>query len=193
MYVHGFPRKVFRQEKLQSSQKKSTALSLVPNWTDCMSHEFESCKEAFSLCREEGTGIQAALWTTVDNTEHRMIHWLQLISIANSRLGGSDCASLERKVNDLQREVRREVSVSTTTRAKRKAQLPTRTVPASGFGRRSTTETCFNGRDRAKNNAPQKGKNKGTHQGGSSSSRPKSIFSFALSTHGQSCMLDVSW
>ena len=60
---------------------------LVPKWTDCMSYECELRKEAYRLSREEGSGIKAALWTTIENTEHRIIHWLQLISIANSRPG----------------------------------------------------------------------------------------------------------
>ena len=58
------------------------------------------------MCREEGFGIKAVLWNTIANNEHRMIHWLQLISIANSQSGGGDYAALERKLNDLQREVR---------------------------------------------------------------------------------------
>ena len=81
-------------------------LLLVPKWTDRMSCEFELHKEACCLCREERSGIKDALWTTIENTEHRTIHWLQLISISNSRPGGGDYAALERKVNDLQREVR---------------------------------------------------------------------------------------
>ena len=83
-------------------------LLLVPRWTNCVSYEFQIRKEASRLCREEGAGIKAAsLWATLANTEHRMLHWLQLVSIANSRSGGGgDYAALERKFNELQREVR---------------------------------------------------------------------------------------
>ena len=37
------------------------------------------------LCREQGYSIQAALWATYRNQEHRMKHWVTLLSIANSR------------------------------------------------------------------------------------------------------------
>ena len=66
----------------------------------------KSTRRLFDCAEKKGFGIKAALWNTIANNEHRMIHWLQLISIANSRSGGGDYAALERKVNDLQREVR---------------------------------------------------------------------------------------
>ena len=74
--------------------------------TVCRTSEYEIRNEAFHVCQEEGFGIKAALWSTIANQEHRMVHWLQLISIANSRSGGGDYAALERKLNDLQREGR---------------------------------------------------------------------------------------
>ena len=109
-------------------------LLLVTEWTDCMSHEVELRKDANRLCREEGSGIKAALWTTIENTEHGMIHWLQLVSIANSRPGGGDCAALERKVNDLQREVRRRSRTPRRKGGNRKPPSPSRPVPAAGSG-----------------------------------------------------------
>ena len=48
------------------------------------------------LCREQGYSIQAALWATYRNQEHRMKHWVTLLSIVNSRSEGtSDKAARE--------------------------------------------------------------------------------------------------
>ena len=91
-----FLEKLLDKQNFNRYKEVNGTLLLVPKWTDCLSYEFEIRKEAFRLCREEGFGIKAALWNTITNNEHRMIHWLQLISIANSRSGGGDYAALER-------------------------------------------------------------------------------------------------
>ena len=39
---------------------------------------------AYHTKRKEHQAPQAALWAALGDTEHRMLHWLQLISIANS-------------------------------------------------------------------------------------------------------------
>ena len=61
----------------QAKEVNGTLL-LVTKWTDCMSYEFELREDANCLCRKEGSGIKAALWTTIENTEHRMIHCFSL-------------------------------------------------------------------------------------------------------------------
>ena len=97
-----FLERLLDKKNFNLHKEVSGTLLLVSKWTDCMSYEFELRKDANRLCREEGSGIKSALWTTIENTEHRMIHWLQLVSIARG-----DCAELERKVNELQREVQK--------------------------------------------------------------------------------------
>ena len=57
---------------------------ITPSWTYCLSYELELRKDAFRLCKEQQYGIQAALWATLRNTEHRMKHWLQLVAIPNT-------------------------------------------------------------------------------------------------------------
>ena len=57
----------------------------APTWAHCMEHEFQLRREAMKLCREQGHSIQAALWAAYRNQEHRMKHWVTLLSIANSR------------------------------------------------------------------------------------------------------------
>ena len=78
---------------------------ISPSWSFCLSYEFELRKEAFRLCKEQQYGIQAALWSTIRNTEHRMKHWLQLIAIPNtpSSSGGPELQSLKKRIADLER------------------------------------------------------------------------------------------
>ena len=78
---------------------------ISPSWSFCLSYEFELRKEAFRLCKEQQYGIQAALWATLRNTEHRMKHWLQLIAIPNtpSSSSGSELQSLNKRTADLEK------------------------------------------------------------------------------------------
>ena len=140
-----FLEKLHDKKNFNLHKEVNGTLLLVPKWTDCLSYEFEIRKEAFRLCREVGFGIKAALWNTITNNEHRMIQWLQLFSIANSRSGGGDYAALERKMNDLQRSSRA-ISITPETRCNRRPKaltapsqwrsqtLPTRGNPASAKG-----------------------------------------------------------
>ena len=57
----------------------------APTWAHCMEYEFQLTREAMKLCREQGYSIQAALWAAYRNQEHRMNHWVTLLSIANTR------------------------------------------------------------------------------------------------------------
>ena len=76
----------------------------APVWTHCMEHEFQLRRDAMKLCREQGYSIQAALWATYRNQEHRMKHWVTLLSIANSRSDGiSDKAA--REIEQLKKQV----------------------------------------------------------------------------------------
>ena len=78
---------------------------ISPSWSFCLSYEFEIRKEAFRLCKEQQYGIQAALWATSRNTEHRMKHWLQLIAIPNtpSSSSSSELQSLKKRITDLEK------------------------------------------------------------------------------------------
>ena len=78
---------------------------IFPCWSFCLSYEFELRNEAFRFCKEQQYGIQAALWATLRNTEHRMKHWLQLIAIPNtpSSSSGSELQSLKKRVADLEK------------------------------------------------------------------------------------------
>ena len=76
----------------------------APVWTHCMEIEFQLRRDAMKLCREQGYSIQAALWATYRNQEHRMKHWVTLLSIANSRSDAiSDKAA--REIEQLKRQV----------------------------------------------------------------------------------------
>ena len=53
-------------------------------WPHCLAYELELRREAYKKCREENMGFSAAWWQTYGDSEHRMLHWLQLVSLANS-------------------------------------------------------------------------------------------------------------
>ena len=78
---------------------------ISPSWSFCLSYEFEIRKEAFRLCKEQQYGIQAAVWATLCNTEHRMKHWLQLIAIPNapSSSSGFELQPLKKRIADLEK------------------------------------------------------------------------------------------
>ena len=57
---------------------------VAPPWGHCLSYEYELRREAYKRCREQSMGFNAAWWSTHADTEHRMLHWLQLVSLATS-------------------------------------------------------------------------------------------------------------
>ena len=59
---------------------------VAPPWGHCLSYEYELRREAYKRCREQSVGFNAAWSCTYADTEHRMLHWLQLVSLANSVL-----------------------------------------------------------------------------------------------------------
>ena len=72
--------------------KKNFALSkeldgkplVAPPWPHCLSYELELRREAYKRCRERNMGFSSAWWETYGDSEHCMLHWLQLVSLANS-------------------------------------------------------------------------------------------------------------
>ena len=148
-----FLERLFDEKNFNLHKEAHGTLLLVPKWTYCMSYEYELHKEAHRLCREEGFGIKAALWSTIDNTEHRVIHWPQLTSIANSRSGGGDNAALERKEDDLQREARGRSRSPRRQGGNRKPKaLP---APSQKLALTDGPKTRSNFRQRNKNGAKQ--------------------------------------
>ena len=83
----------------------------APCWELCMSYEFELRREAYKQCRETTIGISAAWWNAYRSQQHRMMHWLQLVSLANSSSSSSGSSSqmarMQKDITDLRNEVRR--------------------------------------------------------------------------------------
>ena len=76
----------------------------APVWTHCMEYEFQLRRDAMKPWREQGYSIQAAPWATYRNQEHRVKHWVTLLSIANSRSDAiSDKAA--REIEQLKKQV----------------------------------------------------------------------------------------
>ena len=94
-----FPRilKELLGKKNFSLKKELEGQPLVaPPWGHCLSYEYELRREAYKRCREQSIGFNAAWWGAYADTEHRMLHWLQLVSLANSvpQLTSQSVASL---------------------------------------------------------------------------------------------------
>ena len=97
-----FPRilKELLGKKNFSLKKELEGQPLVaPPWGHCLSYEYELRREAYKRCREQSMGFNAAWWDTYADTEHRMLHWLQLVSLGNSvpQLSSQSVASLVQK------------------------------------------------------------------------------------------------
>ena len=73
-------------------------------WAHCMEYEFQLRREAMKLCREQGYSIQAALWAAYRNQEHRMKHWITLLSVANTRCDATS-GKASREVEQLKEQV----------------------------------------------------------------------------------------
>ena len=151
-------------------------LLLVPKWTDCISYDFEVRKEAHRLCREEGAWIKAALSATLENTEHRIIHWLQLISKTLVQAEAATMLPLNEN--------------STNCREKCRAVLGYHDdVQPLALHDAPQQKRVYNGNDRARINAQKQRQNKRASQGGSSSARfgrssSRTTALFAVSTSG---------
>ena len=50
----------------------------------CLSYEYELRREAYKQCRGSTIGVNEAWWDAYRSQQHRMMHWLQLVSLSNS-------------------------------------------------------------------------------------------------------------
>ena len=76
---------------------------IVPKWEHCLEYEYQVRSQAIKLCVRKGYSFQSAWWTVHRDVEHRMEHWMQLLTIANS---SSEVAQLRREVERLRQSVR---------------------------------------------------------------------------------------
>ena len=86
----------------------------APCWEHCLSYEYELRREAYKQCRESTVGFSEAWWNAYRSQQHRMMHWLQLVSLANSAPSSSSSSAapsqqvvkLQKELADLRNEVR---------------------------------------------------------------------------------------
>ena len=125
-------------------------------WTHCLGY----------VAREEGSSIQAALWTAYENPQHRATNWITFLSIANAKniLDNSEVAFLRWKVDALQRRLSRSPRMQMVDHQRKrpkvwagngKAPLKTELVTFSQDGDRS----------KANVKGKKKGNTKGTRNG----------------------------
>ena len=81
--------------------------SVVPRWEHCLEYEFQLRKEAIRLTVEENFSIQAALWHAFEDQQHKLTHWVQLLTIANAQQACSsdEVSKLRKEVADLRKMV----------------------------------------------------------------------------------------
>ena len=80
---------------------------VVPRWEHCLEYEFQLRKEAIRLTVEENFSIQAALWHAFEDQQHKLTHWVQLLTIANAQQACSsdEVSKLRKEVADLRKMV----------------------------------------------------------------------------------------
>ena len=136
----------------------------APCWEHCMSYEFEFRREAYKQCRETTIGISAAWWNAYRSQQHRMMHWLQLVSMANSSssfsASSSQMAKMQKEITDLRNEVRNRsrtptVFQKTTTESGRRALTNSQqlALPASGSAAKAKTKGQGKGNGKRRNRA----------------------------------------
>ena len=91
---------------------------IVPKWEHCLEYEYQVRSQAIQLCVRKGYSFQSAWWTVHRDVEHRMEHWMQLLTIANSSsdlahapsasaaVHNTEVAQLRREVERLRQSVR---------------------------------------------------------------------------------------
>ena len=91
---------------------------IVPKWDHCLEYEYQVRRQAIKLCVRKGYSFQSAWWTVYRDVEHRMEHWVQLLTIANSSsdlahtpsasaaVHNTEVAQLRREVDRLRQSVR---------------------------------------------------------------------------------------
>ena len=78
---------------------------IVPQWSHCLEYEFQVRKAAIQLTRSQGLQIQKALWSVYRNEQHRMEHWVTLLTIANAAAPSSPNAALTSKLNRMEQQI----------------------------------------------------------------------------------------
>ena len=91
---------------------------IVPKWEHCLEYEYQVRRQAIKLCVRKGFSSQSAWWSVYRDVEHRMEHWVQLLTIANSSsdlahtpsasaaVHNTEVAQLRREVDHLRKVVR---------------------------------------------------------------------------------------
>ena len=90
-------------ENMFMMQREVAGMTLVvPRWEHCLDFEFQLRKEDIRLAV-----IQAALWLAFEEQQHKLPHWVQLLTIANARQAGpsDEVSKLRKEVADLRKMV----------------------------------------------------------------------------------------
>ena len=82
---------------------------LAPDWNSCLEYEFQLRKQACKVIRESQKPIAAALREAYEDPQHRMTHWISLLSLSNSKeqSESSEIASLKKRLAAFERSSNR--------------------------------------------------------------------------------------
>ena len=83
---------------------------IVPEWEHCLEYEYQVRRQAIKLCVRKGFSFWSAWWSVYRDVEHRMEHWTQLFTIANSSSDLAHTPSASAAVHNTEvAQLRREV------------------------------------------------------------------------------------
>ena len=162
---HKFLKQLLSKQDFNLQKEIQGQFLSPPSWEHCLSYELELRREACKQCRESSVGIKAAWWGAYNNQKHRMMHWLQLVSLANSQpaaSSSSELAKVQKELADLHNEVRNRSRKPNSRGRGRggRGSAPAQLALPAPFG--GANQTQFKSRDRGK-----KGGGKGNRTGGS--------------------------
>ena len=82
---------------------------LAPDWNSCLEYEFQLRKKACKIIREFQKPIVTALREAYEDPQHRMTHWISLLSLSNGReqSDASELAVLKKRLAAYERAANR--------------------------------------------------------------------------------------
>ena len=144
---------------------------VVPRWEHCLEYEFQLRKEAIRLTVEENFSIQAALWHAFEDQQHKLTHWVQLLTIANAQQACSsdEVSKLRKEVADLRK------MVSQRSRSPRGKGAGKRSLPAPSQLALPAPPTSKGSGKKGKTGKGKKGSQGGKKDSSASSTSPAGI------------------
>ena len=145
---------------------------VVPQWSHCLEYEFQIRKDAIRLTRLQGRPIATPLWTVYRNEQHRMDHWVTLLTIANASSSSSVPPAMASQMAAMQKQI---AALQGRDRSRTPAGKGKKTAiawqPQPQLALMNQEPAAQKGKGKAKKGKSSKGKGKGPAPAASSSFR----------------------